>query len=80
MLYLVALFIPPLGILFAGRILTSIVVAVIWLPTTILLLFPHLIFVCIAWLVIAQARGDRRHREMMAAIRKKDDELNGPRS
>ena len=70
--YLLAIFIPPLSILLAGKIITSIFAGILWLFS--IFIFPiigHLIFVVLAWVMIAQAANDRRHREMMDAQRKK---------
>ncbi len=59
--YVLALFLPPLSILFTGRILLSIVVFVIWLPSIIISGgLGHPIFILLAWLLIYQTHADRR--------------------
>ena len=61
--YIVALLLPPLSILLAGRPILSIVVFIIWVPA---LIFSggltHPMFILLAWLIIFQAREDRRAR------------------
>jgi hypothetical protein len=61
--YVLAILLPPLSILLAGRILLSIVVFVIWIPA---LLFSggltHPMFILLAWFIIFHAREDRRER------------------
>ena len=61
--YLLALLLPPLSILFAGRPFLSIIVFVIWVPA---ILFSggltHPMFIILAWIIIFQAREDRRER------------------
>jgi hypothetical protein len=67
--YVLALLLPPLSILLAGRPVLAIVVFVIWIPA---LVFSggltHPMFILLAWLIIFQAREDRRER----VYRKKD--------
>ena len=61
--YVLALFLPPLSILLTGRILTSIVVFVIWIPA---ILFSggltHPMFILLAWILIYQSGEERRMR------------------
>ncbi len=61
--YVLAILLPPLSILLAGRPILSIVVFVIWIPA---LVFSggltHPMFILLAWLIIFQAREDRRDR------------------
>jgi hypothetical protein len=61
--YVLALFLPPLSILLTGRILTAIVVLVIWIPA---LIFSggltHPMFIFLAWVLIFQSAEDRRAR------------------
>ncbi len=62
--YVLALFLPPLSILLAGRIFTSIVVFVIWVPAIIFSGgLTHPMFILLAWILIYQARQDRRDRQ-----------------
>lgn len=64
--YVLALFLPPLSILFAGRPFVAIVTFLIWIPA---ILFSgglsHPIFILLAWLIIFQAREDRRTRSLL---------------
>lgn len=61
--YILALLLPPVSILIAGRPILAIVVFVIWVPA---LVFSggltHPMFILLAWLIIFQAREDRRAR------------------
>ena len=67
--YVLALLLPPLSILLAGRPILAIVVFLIWIPA---LIFSggltHPMFILLAWLIIFQAREDKRER----AYRRKD--------
>lgn len=69
MLYILAFFIPPLGVLFAGRIITAIFLVVVWIALVLFLsiIFGHIIAVIIAWVIIGTAKGDRRHKELLRA-------------
>lgn len=71
MLYLLSLFIPPLGVLLAGRIFTGIILLIIWIPAVVLFFLSHIIFVVIAWIIIASAKGDRRHKEILKSVSRK---------
>lgn len=59
--YVLALLLPPLSILIAGRPLVAILVFLIWVPA---ILFSggltHPMFILLAWILIFQAREDRR--------------------
>ena len=61
--YVLALLLPPVSIALTGRIILGIVVFVIWIPA---LVFSggltHPMFILLAWLIIFQAREDRRER------------------
>ena len=61
--YILAILLPPLSILIAGRPILAIVVFAIWLPA---LIFSggltHPMFIVLAWLIIFQAKEDRRAR------------------
>jgi hypothetical protein len=61
--YVLALFLPPLSILLAGRPIVAVITFLIWLPA---ILFSgglgHPIFILLAWILIYQAREDRRAR------------------
>lgn len=61
--YVLALFLPPLSILLAGRPIVAIVTFLIWIPA---LFFSggltHPMFIILAWILIYQGREDRRAR------------------
>jgi hypothetical protein len=61
--YVLALFLPPLSILFAGRPIVAIVTFVIWVPAIVLSGgLTHPMFILLAWILIYQSREDRRTR------------------
>ena len=64
--YILALLLPPLSILLTGRPILAIIVFIIWIPA---LIFSggltHPMFIVLAWILIFQAREDRRERRMM---------------
>ena len=61
--YILAILLPPLSILFAGRPVLAIVVFVIWVPALVLSGgLTHPMFILLAWLIIFQSREDRRER------------------
>ena len=61
--YVLALLLPPLSIMLAGRPILAVVVFLIWIPA---LIFSggltHPMFILLAWLIIFQAREDKRER------------------
>ncbi|ETW14168.1 hypothetical protein ATO8_04721 [Roseivivax marinus] len=65
--YVLALLLPPLSILLAGRIFTSIIVFLIWVPAILIPggVFTHPMFILLAWILIYQAREDRRARRQL---------------
>ena len=61
--YVLALLLPPLSILFAGRPILSVIVFVVWLPAILISGgLGHPIFILLAWIIIYQAHADRRTR------------------
>jgi hypothetical protein len=73
MIYLLAIFLPPLGLLLNGQPFSAILNAVLIVPCILLgLAFPILFLVPSAHAVIAisMKREDRRHREVVEAIEK----------
>lgn len=59
--YVLALFLPPLSILLAGRLLVSIVTFLIWVPAIIFSGgLTHPMFILLAWILIYQAGAERR--------------------
>lgn len=61
--YLLALILPPVSILLTGRPFIAIITFIIWVPA---LIFSggltHPMFILLAWILIFQAREDRRER------------------
>ncbi len=61
--YILALLLPPLSIVIAGRPILGILVFFIWLPA---LFFSggltHPMFILLAWFIIFASREDRRER------------------
>ena len=58
--YLLALLLPPLSILFAGRPVVAIVTFLVWVPAVIVSGgLGHPAFVLLAWIIIFE-RGQRR--------------------
>lgn len=75
MIYIIALLLPPLGVLLVGRPFVAIVMAVIWLLSLPFTLGgSHLLFVLLAWLIIAQTRSDRRVDRLIRATRNRRDQ------
>jgi hypothetical protein len=61
--YVLALLLPPLSILFAGRPFLAIVVFLFWLPAIIFSGgLGHPIFILLAWIIIYQGQQDSRAR------------------
>ncbi|WP_424933489.1 hypothetical protein [Amaricoccus macauensis] len=59
--YVLALFLPPLSILLAGRPFVAIITFLIWVPSILISGgLGHPIFILLAWVLIYQAREDRR--------------------
>ncbi|MBN8189210.1 MAG: hypothetical protein ACX93U_21665 [Salipiger thiooxidans] len=71
--YVLALFLPPLSILFTGRIFLSIFVFIIWVPA---IFFSggltHPMFILLAWVLIYQSGEERRTRRLERAWRDED--------
>ncbi|WP_210526853.1 hypothetical protein [Rubellimicrobium arenae] len=61
--YVLALLLPPLSILLAGRPILAVVVFLFWLPAIIFSGgLGHPIFILLAWIIIWQKQEDRRVR------------------
>lgn len=61
--YVLALFLPPLSILFAGRPFVALITFLIWLPAILISGgLGHPVFILLAWVLIYQAHADRRAR------------------
>ncbi len=59
--YLLALLLPPLSILIAGRPFVAIVAFVIWIPSILISGgLSHPVFIILAWILIFQGQQDRR--------------------
>jgi hypothetical protein len=65
--YVLALFLPPLSILIAGRPVVALVTFLIWIPA---ILFSggltHPMFIALAWILVYQAGEERRTRRLQA--------------
>jgi hypothetical protein len=71
MIYIVAVFLPPLGLLLNGQPFSALLNAILILPCLLLgLIFPILFLVPSIHAVVAiyMAREDRKHRELVDAI------------
>jgi hypothetical protein len=63
--YVLALLLPPLSILLAGRPFVAIVAFVIWIPAVILSGgLTHPMFILLAWILIYQSGEERRARRL----------------
>ena len=62
--YVLALFLPPLSILLTGRIITALVVFIIWVPAILIPggVFTHPLFIVLAWILIYQSGEEARSR------------------
>jgi hypothetical protein len=61
--YVLALFLPPLSILLAGRPVVAIITFLIWIPAIIFSGgLTHPMFIVLAWILIYQSHADRRER------------------
>ena len=69
MLYLLALLLPPLAILFAGRPIIGIVTFFVWLPAILISGgLGHPIFVILAWLIIHQSATNRSNDRLARTV------------
>lgn len=64
MIYILAIFLPFLAVMLKGKIGTGIVLLL--LQITVIGWIPAIV---IAWIVIARAEADRRHRETLAVLK-----------
>ena len=61
--YVLALLLPPLSILLAGRPLVALITFVIWVPAIIFSGgLTHPMFIVLAWIIIYERRDERRRR------------------
>ena len=61
--YLLALLLPPLSILLAGRPILAVVTFVIWVPAIIFSGgLTHPMFIVLAWIIIFERNRDRAER------------------
>lgn len=64
--YVLALFLPPLSILIAGRPFVAIATFLVWIPAVIFSGgLTHPMFILLAWILIYQSGEDRRTRRMV---------------
>ena len=72
MIYILAIFLPPLALLLNGQVFSAIVNAVLLVPCLILGFFLPVLWVipsAHAVIAIYMKREDRKHREVVEAIR-----------
>ncbi len=63
--YVLALFLPPLSILLAGRPFVAIITFIIWIHAIIFSGgLTHPMFILLAWILIYQSHEDSRARRM----------------
>lgn len=63
--YVLALFLPPLSILLAGRPFVAILTFLIWIPAVIFSGgLTHPMFIALAWILIYQGGEERRVRRL----------------
>ena len=63
--YVLALFLPPLSILLAGRPVVAFVTLLIWIPAILLTGgLTHPMFILLAWILIYQSGEKRRARDL----------------
>ena len=63
--YVLALLLPPLSILIAGRPIVAFVTLLIWIPAILLSGgLTHPMFILLAWVLIYQAGEERRSRRL----------------
>ena len=61
--YVLALLLPPLSVLLAGRPILALVTLVIWVPAIILSGgLTHPMFILLAWIIIYERRDERCRR------------------
>ena len=73
MRYLLSALIPPLGVLLSGRVFFAAFMFVVWVAAVVAVNpYSHAVFVLVAWLVIAQANGDRRLKKAIIALSSKE--------
>jgi hypothetical protein len=61
--YVLALLLPPLSILLAGRPILALVIFAIWVPAIIFSGgLTHPMFILLAWIIIYERRDERRKR------------------
>jgi hypothetical protein len=60
--YVLALLLPPLSILLAGRPILALVILLVWVPAIIFSGgLTHPMFILLAWIIIYERRDERRH-------------------
>ncbi len=65
--YVLALFLPPLSILLAGRPFVALVAFLVWIPAVVFSGgLTHPMFIALAWILIFQSGEDRRVRRLDA--------------
>ena len=65
--YVLALFLPPLSILLAGRPFVALVAFLVWISAVVFSGgLTHPMFIALAWILIFQSGEDRRVRRLDA--------------
>ena len=76
MIYLVAILVPPLALLFKGKIFQAILNAVLWVLSLVFLVLGGFILwaICVIWAILAikGANESELHQEIVDAIKSKD--------
>lgn len=77
MIYIVAFLIPPLALLFKGKIFQAIINAVLWVVGLIFLVLGGFILwgICVVWaiIVVKGANDDERTQQIVDAIKDSKD-------
>jgi len=77
MIYILAIFIPPLALLFKGKIIQAVINGVLWILSLVFLLLGGFVLwgVCVIWaiLVIKGANEDERTQKIVDAIKESKD-------
>jgi len=71
--YILAVFIPPLSVLLTGKIFSAVIIAVLWVASVAVTMgLSHPVFVILAWIIIARARGDKRHNQLIKTLKERE--------
>lgn len=70
MRYLLSVLIPPLGVLLTGRLFAAAFMLAAWVFICLFVWPVHVVFVIVAWIIIAQAKADRRQKRLLDAMKR----------